>query len=972
MAVRTGSGSSSVLGRMYTLDGVTVCSTGGCSNLDSLDKKKKMSEGGQKRKKLSGAAYKKLRLAKAAAAAAALLNQKETILPFVKSQVPMEKAGCSHDFNNEPALTVKSEESMDDAGHSPHFESDPAVTVKSEVSMEDPGNIPHFESEPALTVKSEESMEDARHSPHFESEPALTIKSEESMEDAGDHFESEPSLTESFTTGNPVDENSSARMASTSSLSQIEVEIENSESFSVKLEEESAQDISVEEINESRSTGVRFSRLLLRDPGLWMDMDNDLRHFLVSNGPQQVTRFHFPRGKQKRGFDRKYYRRELPNSEIAERPWLMYSESKDSVFCFCCKIFPPKAAVSALCSTGFNDWKNINRNLSNHEKADYHIRAFCKWKDLETKLSLPSANADTSKEPIESETQHWRKVLKRLIIIVRTLATQNIVFRGKSNKIFEKNNGSFLKFIEQIREKIFAQLQAAKYYTLLLDCTQDLNHTEQITLMVRFVTANEEPESGSEMVSIKEHFLSIINVEDSTEAGMLKVLLENMEAFRMDLQDMRGQGYANESDMKIKDVHAHIQGLNPRACYMPCNLQSLNLSVTYAACCAIEAAELFLTIEKLYVFFSASTHRWNILRHHLSTSHQWLTLNPSSTTCWESHIDAVKAVRNQLGKIDDALFAVMEDPTLTGVPKSTTIVEARIIQDRICSFKFLCGLVVWCDILFEVNIMCKRFREIETDLDGAVEQMEKTRQYLQNYRSDEKFEEVIKTAQNLAKELDIDGNFPSEEDDSAGWNRRHFDCESRDEQITDPQQRFKVDFFYRVLDNVWESLQDRFEQIEEHSRLFGLLYTIPKVMELPSEEVRQQCDQLEKVLSHDRDHDIIAAELCYELYALCRYLPANCKTPRAVLEHIYKTKMSTIFSNVSVALRILLTLPVIACGENSFSKLKQIKTQLQCTMTHERLVGLATISYEHELAKSLNVDDLIQVFASQKARRTPL
>jgi hypothetical protein len=52
--------------------------------------------------------------------------------------------------------------------------------------------------------------------------------------------------------------------------------------------------------------------------------------------------------------------------------------------------------------------------------------------------------------------------------------------------------------------------------------------------------------------------------------------------------------------------------------------------------------------------------------------------------------------------------------------------------------------------------------------------------------------------------------------------------------------------------------------------------------------------------------------------------------------------------NVSIALRILLALPItVASGERSFSKLKLIKTYLRLTMTNYRLSGLAMIAIEH-------------------------
>nr|CAH7729637.1 unnamed protein product [Callosobruchus chinensis] len=76
------------------------------------------------------------------------------------------------------------------------------------------------------------------------------------------------------------------------------------------------------------------------------------------------------------------------------------------------------------------------------------------------------------------------------------------------------------------------------------------------------------------------------------------------------------------------------------------------------------------------------------------------------------------------------------------------------------------------------------------------------------------------------------------------------------------------------------------------------------------------------------------------------------------------------FPNLYVALRILLTLPVsVVSGKRSFSKLKIIKSYLRSSMTQERLVGLATISIEQEIAQNIDLNGLVATFARQKARK---
>lgn len=94
------------------------------------------------------------------------------------------------------------------------------------------------------------------------------------------------------------------------------------------------------------------------------------------------------------------------------------------------------------------------------------------------------------------------------------------------------------------------------------------------------------------------------------------------------------------------------------------------------------------------------------------------------------------------------------------------------------------------------------------------------------------------------------------------------------------------------------------------------------------------------------------------------------KNPKDILEYILKNNLVETFPNITVALRILLTLPVsVASGERSFSKLELIKNYLRSSMGQERLNNLAIISIENEIVTSLDIGDLIHDFAYLKARQ---
>jgi len=89
-----------------------------------------------------------------------------------------------------------------------------------------------------------------------------------------------------------------------------------------------------------------------------------------------------------------------------------------------------------------------------------------------------------------------------------------------------------------------------------------------------------------------------------------------------------------------------------------------------------------------------------------------------------------------------------------------------------------------------------------------------------------------------------------------------------------------------------------------------------------------------------------------------------------VLIYICKNSLIGLFPNVTIALRILLTIPVsVASAERRFFKQTYIKNNLRSTITQERLVGLSMMSTECDVLRELHMDTSIKDFAEKKARK---
>ncbi|XP_065665702.1 zinc finger MYM-type protein 5-like [Hydra vulgaris] len=92
--------------------------------------------------------------------------------------------------------------------------------------------------------------------------------------------------------------------------------------------------------------------------GLWPIHRNiQFVDYVINIGAIQVNLDTYPRDNRRRHFSNAYYNRKLSNGEVISRRWLVYSVSKDAVFCFCCKLFDFNMNLK-LNGNGFNKWKN--------------------------------------------------------------------------------------------------------------------------------------------------------------------------------------------------------------------------------------------------------------------------------------------------------------------------------------------------------------------------------------------------------------------------------------------------------------------------------------------------------------------------------------------------------------------------------------------------------------------------------------
>lgn len=114
---------------------------------------------------------------------------------------------------------------------------------------------------------------------------------------------------------------------------------------------------------------------------------------------------------------------------------------------------------------------------------------------------------------------------------------------------------------------------------------------------------------------------------------------------------------------------------------------------------------------------------------------------------------------------------------------------------------------------------------------------------LEQYRTDSAFEQLLSDAKLIAEELECETEF--KETTRPRPRKRYFGYEAADEPILDPTNKFKVRFYFYLLDTAISKLNERFDLLTEHNSVFSLFQNIECWSKLEMHEKKSQCSRLQ-------------------------------------------------------------------------------------------------------------------------------
>ncbi|XP_065671742.1 uncharacterized protein LOC136089618 [Hydra vulgaris] len=239
------------------------------------------------------------------------------------------------------------------------------------------------------------------------------------------------------------------------------------------------------------------------------------------------------------------------NGEVHKRDWLVWSQHKQALFCFPCRLFSGNISKSSVTErnlssrsvlaspdgyTATDKWRKLCNRIPEHERSNVHRDCYLAWRELERRFLFGKGIETYLESSIKLQSTKWSNILKRILDVFLFLGERGLAFRESSQRIGDVYNGNFLGFIELlshwdpilkehvlsveesqrkecsdlVRQHILQEKRSAKYFAIMVDATLDSSHTEQTTFILRYEILKD---SQNEIV---ERFLTYVDCNNKT------------------------------------------------------------------------------------------------------------------------------------------------------------------------------------------------------------------------------------------------------------------------------------------------------------------------------------------------------------------------------------------------------------------------------------------------------------------------
>lgn len=676
--------------------------------------------------------------------------------------------------------------------------------------------------------------------------------------------------------------------------------------------------------------------------------------------------------------------------------WLEYSTTKDAVYCKSCRHFPEQSDTK-FTQDGFKDWKHLSQACLKHQDSKGHLHSQAKlaaYRQCHQPDSRGTVFDQLNKDKVnESFVERNRKHIKVVLDIVLFCAKQDISLRGHRESEEALNRGNFLELFRLLSNydpeiqnrfdqlpknatmmssdiqndllesaaslllrKIRAELHATPttYYAIMADEYKDLSKKELVAVCIRYLHEG----------LLKERAIGFLDTCDMTAAAISEKILEVLAPLNLDPDLCVGFCFDGASVMSGAKggVQSILKRTFPLAIYVHCSSHRLNLVLSSVAKVSRHINTFFETLNSIHGFMTGSNRhaRFMSIQKELNPGRQCLELERSVDTRWGSKSGSVTKVLTLLDAILETFAEYSE--TSSGLTK----LEADSLLQQMQTKKFLFLLVTFGKLFEMSDFATKGLQSPAVSVTDCIHLIEGLKSNLKMFRDNtqQDFEKVLKLTQDLMVKHDI------HKWDLAASRERKLPSKLSASVITSSlgkSDSIKTDDDLRHL---WNEVLDR-QIMELNSRFHDDVYDFMRaaVVFSPGSSTFGDRESITVACKH-YSIDIGDAELTVFIQQLKR--KADDGQGFASLMEVLDNTPEDIFPNVNKTIRALITLPMTSCSvERLFSTTNRIKTSMRSSMITARLNNLSLLSFERELADTLNYDEIISIFM-QKPRRLRL
>ncbi|XP_022237284.1 uncharacterized protein LOC106478051 [Limulus polyphemus] len=272
-----------------------------------------------------------------------------------------------------------------------------------------------------------------------------------------------------------------------------------------------------------------------------------------------------------------------------------------------------------------------------------------------------------------------------------------------------------------------------------------------------------------------------------------------------------------------------------------------------------------------------------------------VVVKSQSKTRWSARTEAVKPVNKYLEEILQVLQDMVDNENETSETRS----DARQLYNRMLSYHFLTLLGFWNKVLIRIDYIQKRLQDPSMNFHNVALDLKALRNHFDDEREvlvSESLEEGLGLCQEWNIEIER-------------RQRRMADENSRDAGLTAKEEMERV--MKGTLDCLHREIDESFARLHDTDAKFGFLLDVEGLCYgVDSNDLKKKCENFGELYSSDVDRQQL-----YEEILDCRMLlssRANMKIsrPEDILEFIVQYGDKSVFSNLNIAIQIMLTIAV--------------------------------------------------------------